>query len=187
MMKIKKYDQFYEEISIKKAIGAGLIGAATLGNPNTAYAGTPPVKTETDTITTDKQNSIEKIVDTIQDQRPELFKGDSEPNEDAIQLTEDAMPNFEKLSYLENIIQENEQKSNISLNDINLLSKPGIPIRINYFYVRGLDSYGTSQQGPFLIPILNIDYSGVKMAGHDVMFNFTRINDVNTFGTRINF
>jgi hypothetical protein len=188
MKKLKKYDQFHEEINVRKAIGAGLIGAAAFGTPNTAIAGNPPSKIESpapgDTIAPDKQKEMSKIVEDIHSDRPELFVEDYDlPTEETI-FTREMIPSFERLSYLEKIVMDREDDTKLSLSDLNILSNPAFPIRINYFYIRGLDSQET---GPFLIPILNIDYSGVKMAGHDVMFNFTRINDVNTFGARINF
>jgi hypothetical protein len=188
MKNLKTYDQFYEEISIGRAIGAGLIGAATLGSPTTAHAVNPPTKIESpapgDTITPDKQKLLTNIVEEIHSDRPELFLEDSELPTEETMLTREMMPSFERLSYLEQIVMERAEETKISLSDLDILSKPAFPIRINYFYIRGLDSQET---GPYLIPILNIDYGGVKMSGHDVMFNFTRINDVNTFGARINF
>jgi len=36
--------------------------------------------------------------------------------------------------------------------------------------------------------ILKVDFTkAVEIGGHDVMFNFTRVQDVNTVGARINF
>ena len=52
-------------------------------------------------------------------------------------------------------------------------------------HVRGLDDLN---KGPYLMPIMNINYDkAVSIAGHDVVFNFTRINGINTIGTKINF
>ena len=186
MKNLKTYDQFYEEISVGNVIGAGLIGAAALGTPKTAIAGEPPIRIESptpgDTIAPDKQKELAKIVEGIHSDRPALFVEDSDLPTEETMLTREIMPSIERLSYLEQIVTERANK--LSLSDLNMLSRPDFPIRINYFYIRGLDNQET---GPFLIPILNINYSGVKMSGHEVMFNFTRVNDVNTFGARINF
>jgi outer membrane receptor protein involved in Fe transport len=71
---------------------------------------------------------------------------------------------------------------------LDLLSTDLFNFKVNYFYVRGLDTYDK----PVLIPILNLNYTNiVKIHGHDVEFNFefnfTRMTGVNSIGAKINF
>ena len=91
------------------------------------------------------------------------------------------------ISVLENefiMFKENRNLPDLSLKDLNILSKPQFPLHINYFVVRGLDTYDS----PILIPILNLNFTNVvKIHGRDIEFNFTRMTGVNTIGAKINF
>ena len=73
----------------------------------------------------------------------------------------------------------------LSLTDLDILSDKNSPLHINYFYVRGIDDCET---GPVLIPILNINYTNaIKVHGHEIEFNFTRMTGINYLGAKINF
>lgn len=184
-MKVKKYDEFIsEEINLRNAIVGGAIGASALvSNP---AAASEPVKPNTnkDSLSTENAQAVKETIDfveNIESDKPDLFT-----NEEISSTTRLEFGKFEKLSYLQDKVQNFEESNGVHLN-LDLLSRPssGIPFRINYFYVRGLDDVNN---GPFLIRIINVDFNNaIKLGGHEIHFNFTRLPDVTTFGTRINF
>lgn len=165
--------------SISSAILAGALAVAHSANiqePNT-----PPHKDTISEYVPTYDGDLERFLDTLEETNPEIFvNGDMSVKQPA---TVSHLP----LSILTDTLYKynKEFETKLSLSDLNMLSKPGLPIRINYFYVRGLDDVN---KGPYLMPIMNINYDkAVSIAGHDVVFNFTRINGINTIGTKINF
>lgn len=69
---------------------------------------------------------------------------------------------------------------NLSLNDLDLLSEPRSPVRINYYQVGSPFNY--EGMGP--MKIININYS-TAINKRNINFNFTRITGVNTFGVNL--
>jgi hypothetical protein len=177
-MRIKSYEKFVsEEIDLRKALLGTAIGASSLipSFTNAAHVNQPA---KPDTITTTKDRSLHNFLDTLEQERPELF--DPKPLSGYVEFGK-----FERLSYLVEKKQLFEAENDTHI-DLDILSKPNIniPFRINYFYVRGIDNL----EGPLLMSILKVDFTkAVEIGGHDVMFNFTRVQDVNTVGARINF
>lgn len=177
-MAIKKYEDFIkEEAGIRKALIGGAIGAASLLNPSYSIGQERP-----DTaLIASKAASTEDFAKELESERPELFS-----SEDARKTGKIDFGKFERLSFLKEQASIYEHKNRVRL-DLDMLSSPksAIPFRINYFYVRGLDNIDT---GPLLIQILNLDFNAaMKLGGHEVMFNFTRITGVNTLGAKIAF
>ena len=188
MSKIKKYDEFLNEKGFVSAIGAGALAIASTLVVNKADAmNLEPVEvTDTSIMNKDKSKSLESFVDTIVKENPHLIVDEINTNE--------PLPinnNVESLSFIEKKVSKfnttmiSDKLPELSLSDLDLLSKPGLPFKINYFYVRGLDN---QESGPFLIPILNLSYTkAIDIKGHEIKFNFTRMNGVNTFGATLNF
>jgi hypothetical protein len=184
-MRLKTYGDFTnEEINLKKTIIGGAIGASAF-IPSNTLASEPdkPINTkDTIIVPTDKSRTDELIafVDSIGSERPNIFVTGA--LRDGQRLT---MQSFEHLSYLENKLNEYKMKNGTELNlDLLSTNNATLPFRVNYFFVRGLDNI----DGPFLIRILNINFTeAVSIAGHEVMFNFTKVQNVNTFGASINF
>lgn len=179
-MKVKNYEQFVsEEIDLRKAIGGAALAGSLISSP--AAAGEPVKPTSgNDSIVVANQDSKATVdfVKEIELERPELF------NDELTNTIE--FGKFEKLSFLHDKVMQYQQDKGVNLN-MDLLShrSSGLPFRINYFYVRGLDDV---DKGPFLIRIVNVDFTkAITLAGHEIHFNFTRLPDVTTFGTRINF
>lgn len=196
MRKIKGYNDFLNEERgfLKNALIGGAITASSFSNPvnaNTPVGNEPVVPVEvsdTSVVNKDINKSLESFVDTLAKENPQLIIDENIESKEPIEFNNN---NAETLSFLErNLTQFNSnlisnKLPKLSLSDLDLLSKPGLPFRINYFYVRGLDS---QESGPFLIPILNLSYSKVvDIHNHEIMFNFTRMTGVNSFGATINF
>jgi hypothetical protein len=177
-LKIKKYEDFVnEEINLKKALVGGAIGAASFLSPYDASA-SEPIKPDTMTINQQNNNTIVDFVREIEIEKPELFT-----SEEITQNHQIEFGKFERVSFLEHKVMEHESRTGTHL-DLNILSSSSnpVPFRINYFYVRGLDNVET---GPFMIRIINVDFTkALEIGGHKVFFNFTR-TDVNSFGARI--
>jgi len=192
MRKIKGYSDFVNEEKgfLKNALIGGAIAssvATNQANASSPVSNEPVEVTDSSIVNKEKNKSIQSFVDTLSKESPQIFIDENIENKEPIPYNN----NVESLSFLErsvtkynsNLTSKNLPK--LSLTDLDLLSKPGLPFKINYFYVRGLDS---QDKGAYLIPILNINYtSAVKIHGHDIKFNFTRINGVNTFGATLNF
>lgn len=182
MKKLKRYEDFLtEEIDIKHALLGGAIAAGSLIS-NTLFSSEPVKKDPTDTTYTssEKNGDLEDFVDTLESENPDIFTNDLPIDGHMIEFG-----HFEKIEYLVNKKKEYEKNIGKTI-DLNLLSEPNskTPFTINYFYVRGLDDI---QNGPFLIKIIKLDYNAViKMGRHDIMFNFTRVQNVNTFGVKFN-
>lgn len=184
-MRLKRYVDFTnEEINLRKALVGGAIGASAI-LPSQTLA-TEPVKkiAASDTLTNAVDESmvlsVIDFVDTIGKEKPGIFLDRS--------LTEGcdlAFGEYEKISYLRNKLDKHIAETGIDLNlDIITNQPEKFPFNINYFLIRGLDNL----ESPTLLQILRLDYTtAVKIGGHEVMFNFTRVQDVNTFGAKINF
>jgi hypothetical protein len=178
-MKIKKYEDFInEEINLKKALVGGAIGAASFLSPYDASA-SEPIKPDTVTLSQQQNKTpIEEFVREIEIEKPALFT-----SEEIMQNSQIEFGKFERVSFLEQKAMEHENRTGTKL-DLDILSSPrsSVPFRINYFYVRGLDNV---EAGPFMIRIINVDFTkALEIGGHKVFFNFTR-TDVNSFGARI--
>jgi hypothetical protein len=177
-MKIKKYEDFInEEINLKKALVGGAIGAASFLSPYDASA-SEPIKHDTTIVNQKNSNTITEFVREIEIEKPALFT-----SKEIIQNSQIEFGKFERVSFLEQKVMEHESRTGTHL-DLNILSSPSnpVPFRINYFYVRGLDN---TETGPFIIRIINVDFTkALEIGGHKVFFNFTR-TDVNSFGARI--
>lgn len=194
MKRIKGYNDFLNEEKgfLKNALIGGAIAASVASNnvdANTPLGSEPVVPVEvsdTSVINKEKNKSLTSFVDTLSKENPQLIIDENIESTEPITFNN----NVESLSFLETNLNKfnNTMVSNklpkLSLLDLDLLSKPGLPFRINYFYVRGLDT----QEGAYLIPILNLSYSKVvDIHNHEIMFNFTRMTGVNSFGATINF
>lgn len=178
-MIIKTYEDFLnEEINLRKKLIGGAIGLSTLV-PNSIHS--KDLGTNKDTIVnTNHSYELNKFVDSIRLERPELFTEDFS-NKKTIEFGK-----FERIEYLRNRLEDYENENGIKLN-IDLLSSPSntLPFTINYFYVRGIDD---SVKGPFLIEIVKLDFNKIITIGeHSIMFNFTRTQGVNSIGAKINF
>ena len=181
---IKRYGEFLkEEISIRKAIVGGALGASSV---LPTYAGQPPASPATvkDTLVgaIDRSHAEDVIefVKSIEGERPELFL--STP---LVAGTRLAAGQYAGVSYLRQKAEDYTGTKGIKL-DLNLVtSQPDLfPFRINYFYVRGIDNLESAT----LVNILKLEYTAaINIHGHEVMFNFTRVQDINTYGVRVNF
>ena len=170
-----KAEPITEEISLKKAIVGGAIGAASLMNPS--YA-SEPAKPDSISATSQQASPEADFLRELESEKPELFTTEDMRNAAQVEFGK-----FERVSFLEKMALDRESRTGEKI-DLSLLSAPSqsLPFRINYFYVRGLDN---TQTGPFLIRILNIDFNkAIEIGGHKVFFNFTR-TDINSFGARI--
>lgn len=185
MKKLKKYEDFIvEEVDIRNLLlGGAIVSGSLLSNPTMATK--PPIQnsieTDQDTSFNIENSGINSFLDTIISENPNLLSGNIPLDGQAIEFGR-----FERLEYLINKKNDYESLTGKPI-DLNLLSdtKSNLPFTINYFFVRGIDNIDT---GPFLIQILKLDYNAViELGGHKVMFNFTRIQDINTFGVKVNF
>ena len=182
MKKLKRYDEFLiEEIDIKQVLLGGAITAGSLLS-NPSFSTEPVKRAPTDTTySAEKSGDLELFVDTLESETPDIFTNDSPVDGQMIEFG-----HFERIEYLINKKDEYEQSIGRKI-DLNLLSVSNsrIPFTINYFFVRGLDNI---DKGPFLIQMLSLDYNAmIKMGRHDIMFNFTRVQNVNTLGVKVNF
>lgn len=200
MKKIKKYNDFLNEKegflnNAKNALIGGAIAASVGSNPvnaNTPNANTPngneplvPVEvSDTSVLNKDKNNSLESFVDTLAKENPQLIIDEEIKDETPVKFNNNA----ETLSFLEkNITKFNstlvsKNLPKLSLSDLDLLSKPGFPFKINYYMVQ------PPSADVILIPILNINYSKVvEIHKHEIRFNFTRMSETNYYGATINF
>ena len=199
MKKIKKYNDFLNEKegflnNAKNALIGGAIAASVGSNPvnaNTPNGNEPVVPVEvsdTSVLNKDKNNSLESFVDTLAKENPQLIIDEEIKDETPIKFNNNA----ETLSFL----QENVTKFNstmvskylpeLSLDDLDLLSKPGFPFKINYYMVQ------PASADVMLIPILNINYNKaveipLKNKKLEVRFNFTNMGKISNLGATINF
>ena len=182
--KVMNYNNFAKDdmMTIKKESLTSTIGALGLAASSLLKPTMPkeiiskdPIKDTTSLVEQTKDDDIKEFVDTIIHKYPNIVTD--------VVLGENTL----SISVLENefiMFKENRNLPDLSLKDLNILSKPQFPLHINYFVVRGLDTYDS----PILIPILNLNYTNaVKIHGHDIEFNFTRMTGVNTIGAKINF
>ena len=208
MKKIKKYNDFLNEKeaflnAAKNALIGGAIAASVGSNPvnaNTPNGNEPVVPVEvsdTSVLNKDKNNSLESFVDTLAKENPQLIIDEEIKDETPIKFNNfnilKLTSNTETLSFLKkNLIDFNstlvsKNLPELSLYDLDLLSKPGFPFKINYYRVQAASA------DVMLIPILNINYNKAieinKEVGkmHEVRFNFTRMGETNYYGATINF
>ncbi len=183
--KVMSYDNFAKDdiVNVKKdeslasTVGALGLAASSLLKPTMPkeIPSKDPVKDTTSLVEQTKDGDIKEFADTIIEKYPNIVTNDGVgENTLSISLLENEFLTF----------KETKNLPDLSLSDLDLLSKPQFPLHINYFYIRGLDN----DNQPVLIPILNLSYSKtVSLYGHEVQFNFTRITGVNTIGAKINF
>jgi hypothetical protein len=197
MRKIKGYNDFLnEEVGfLKNALMGGAIAASSVSNPvnaNTPVGNEPVVPVEvsdTSVLNKDKNNSLVSFVDTLEKENPQLIIDEEIKDETPVNNS-----NTETLSFLQkNITQFNstlvsKYLPKLSLDDLDLLSKPDFPFKINYYRVQAASADVT------LIPILNINYNKpveirnlLKNKKFEVRFNFTRMGETNYYGATINF
>lgn len=185
-MRLRRYTEFTnEEVNIKKALIGGAIGASALvpthSEPTEPVK--PPYTRDTTASAVDKSAVQEVInfVDTLHEERPSLFMDKTMVDGARLKFGQ-----YERLSFLRGLTEEHERHTGAKLDLDLITSQPhGFPFNINYFLVRGLDDI---ENGPVLIQILRLDFTAaVNIGNHEVMFNFTRVQDVNTFGAKINF
>ncbi len=175
MKYIKTYSRISEEIDLRKAIIGGAIGASSLfSNPAVSQN---IEKTEM-TAPASKEAAVSAFADALAKSCPEIVSDSSEaPSVNC------AKP----MSFLEKKFGEYSNMNpnfGLELRDLDLLSDREIPLRINFFYIRGVDT----QRGPVLIPIVNFTYTKcVSISGHEVMFNLTRATGVTSFGASLKF
>lgn len=161
--------------SIATTIGALGLAASSILHPSKPkeIPSKDPVKDKMTMVEQTKDDVIKQFVDSIIEKYPSIVG----------EINEFTLP----ISVLENeflTFKEFKKISDLSLRDLDLLSKPHFPLQINYFVSRGLDI----DNKPTFIPILNVNYTNViKLHGHNIEFNFTRVTGVNTIGAKINF
>lgn len=191
MRKIKGYNDFLNEKDgfLKNALIGGAIAASSVSNPvnaNTPIGNEPVVPVEvsdTSVVNKDKNKSIVSFIDTLKTENPNLFIDNEIKTKTPLEMSD----NVGEISILINKISTFNSNVKVSklpdltLSDLDLLSKPGLPFKINYYMVQ------TVSTDKKLIPILNVNYSKVKIKGHEVMFNFTRMAGSNYIGATVNF
>ena len=195
--KVMSFQNFYKDdtTAIKKEGLATTIGALGMAASSVLKPAMPkdlPIKEpieDTTLMTQGKNDLVEDFVQTIIDKDPNLVTNDSiDPNNPftgytlPVSFLEDQLDLFNSIKIKS--FQRYNTELKLSLSDLDILSEPDFPFHINYFYVRSVDD----ENGPVLMPILNLNYTNaVKVHGHDIEFNFTRITGINTFGAKINF
>ena len=178
MMKIKKDE------SLGTTIGAIGLAASSILKP-TMPKEIPSKSDIKDTTvlqkpTSDKENDLSLFVDSIVDKYPNIIETKTLP----VSVLENELKNFNIKSDSKILKFGDFETPKLTLKDLDLLSSDLFNFKINYFVVRGLDI----DNKPTLIPILNLNYTNVvKVHGHDIEFNFTRMTGVNTIGAKINF
>ncbi len=163
--------------SIATTIGALGMAASSLLHPSKPkeIPSKDPVKDTLIMVDPKKDGVIKQFTDTVIQKYPNIVSEESSDFTLPISVLENELIVFKQLNKI----------PDLSLRDLDLLSKPQFPLHINYFMIRGLDNY---EKGPVLIPILNLNYSQVfEIHGYNVEFNFTRITGVNTIGAKLNF
>jgi len=193
MRNIKGYNDFLNEEKgfLKNALIGGAIAASSVSNPvnaNTPVGNEPVVPVEvsdTSVVNKDINKSLESLVDTISTENPQLVIDEKIESKDPIDFNNN---NAETLSFLERSLTQfnsnliSNKLPKLSLSDLDLLSKPGLPFKINYYMVQAVSAEVK------LIPILDINYSkAVDIHKHEVRFNFTRMSGSNYIGATINF
>ena len=178
MMKIKKDE------SLGTTIGAIGLAASSILKP-TMPKEIPSKSDIKDTTvlqkpTSDKENDLSLFVDSIVDKYPNIIETKTLP----VSVLENELKKFNIKSDSKILKFGDFETPKLTLKDLDLLSSDLFNFKINYFVVRGLDI----DNKPTLIPILNLNYTNVvKVHGHDIEFNFTRLTGVNTIGAKINF
>ena len=181
--KVMSFQNFYKDdiTSVKKdeglatTIGSIGLAASSLLNPKDNPCVFNYHDTTIQTQSVDKSKMINEVFNNVVDKYPDI-------------IVENSNTGFKlPISVLEmelNSYNNNFNVPKLSLKDLDLIEKSQLNLKINYFYTRGLDI----DNKPFLMPILNLSYTkSIKIYGHDIYFNFTRINGIDTFGAKINF
>lgn len=183
-MRIKRYADFTnEEINLRKAIVGGALGASAIF-PLSAKDRTSEPLISKDTVAAAVEKSrVDALIDfvnTIENDTSTLFIDGP-----MTEKTHLSFGQFERIAYLKMRADQYTESTGVHLNLDILTKEPSLfPFRINYFAVRGLDNLDS----PTIINILRLDYTAaIKIGGHEVMFNFSRVQDVNTYGMRVNF
>jgi hypothetical protein len=195
--KVMSFQNFYKDdtTTVKKESLASTIGVLGMAASSILRPAMPkdlPIKEpieDTTLMTQGKNDLVEDFVQTVIDKDPNLVTNDSiDPNNPftgytlPVSFLEDQLDLFNSIRIKS--FQRYNSEVKLSLSDLDILSETDFPFHINYFYVRGVDN----ENGPVLMPILNLNYTNVvKVHGHDIEFNFTRITGINTFGAKINF
>lgn len=196
--KVMSFQNFYKDdtTTVKKeslSSTIGVLGMAASSIFNSDLPKDSPIKEpieDTTKVSQSKSDLVEDFIQTVIDKDTNLVVNDSiDPNNPFTGYTLPVSFLEDQLDLFNSIKIKSYQRYNtpikLSLTDLDILSDKNSPLHINYFYVRGIDDCET---GPVLIPILNINYTNaVKIHGHDIEFNFTRMSGINYVGTKINF
>jgi hypothetical protein len=193
--KVMSFQNFYKDdtTTVKKdeslASTIGVLGmaASSILKP-TMSKDIPNKQSFEDTNIKVNTDIIEKFVDELIVKEPNLIVTDTiEPNKPFIGFTLPISILEDKLELFNSTKIKSFQSYNspkLSLKDLDILSDNNSPLHINYFYVRGIDN----ETGAVLIPILNLNYTNaIKVHGHEIEFNFTRMTGNNYIGAKINF
>lgn len=195
--KVMSFQNFYKDdtTTLKKESLASTIGALGMAASSVFRPGMPkdlPIKEpieDTTKMSQGKNDLVKDFVKTVIDKDPNLVVNDTiDPNNPFTGYTLPVSFLVDQLDLFNSIKIKSYQRYNspvkLTLDDLDLLSEPEFPFHINYFYVRGADN----EEGVVLIPILNLNYTNaVKVHGHDIEFNFTRMTGINFLGAKINF
>ena len=196
--KVMSFQNFYKDDTTTVKSNESLattIGALGMAASSVLRPGIPkdlPIKEpieDTTKMSQGKNDLIENFAQSVVDKDPNLVTNDSiDPNNPfagytlPLSFLEDQLDLFNSIKIKS--FQRYNTELKLSLSDLDILSEHNFPFHINYFYVRGVDN----ENGPVLMPILNLNYTNVvKVHGHDIEFNFTRMTGINTFGAKINF
>ena len=173
MNKIKRYSDISEEIGFKNAIIGGALGVATLlSNPTLSQ------QVSNDLVYSDsKESNLNIFIQSIVDKKPEIFLTPNDP----VTMDTTAPISFLEMKFMEYSIQKNLK---LNISDLNKFSHKDSPLKIRYFYIRGLDNLTDI----VLIPIFNVTYTEViRMYGHNVRFCITQMSKTPMVGASIEF
>lgn len=193
--KVMSFQNFYKDdtTTVKKESLSSTIGALGMAASSVLKPVIPkeiPIKDPiVYEISQGKNDLVEDFVQTVIDKDTNLVTNDSiDPNNPftgytlPVSFLEDQLDLFNSIKIKS--FQRYNSPVKLSLSDLDLLSKPELPFHINYFYVRGVDN----ETGTVLIPILNLNYTNaIKVHGHEIEFNFTRMTGNNYIGAKIKF
>ena len=195
--KVMSFQNFYKDdtTTVKKESLASTIGALGMAASSIFNSDLPkdlPIKEpieDTTKMDQGKNDLLEDFTQVVIDKDPNLVTNDSiDPNNRFTGYTLPLSFLEDQLDLFNSIKIKSYQRYNthikLSLSDLDILSKPELPFHINYFYIRGADN----EEGAVLIPILNLNYTNaIKVHGHEIEFNFTRMTGINYLGAKINF
>ena len=182
-MRVKRYEDFVtEEIGLRNALIGGALGVSSIMQSHASEPVKPAVVKDTISNTAESTQAgvVNDFIDSLRHDVPNLFI--DRPMTDRSEVN---FGQYERISFLKRKVQDYEQETGLRI-DMNMITRNPhhFPFTINYFFVRGLDNLET---GPTRIRMMKIEYTdAVRLAGHEVFFNFTSIQDANALGVRVN-